>query len=262
MKNILLVSIFISNLSFGQIEILSEDFQNGIPLNWTVVNNDFLTPVDPLYNDAWISIVDPDNSLDTVISSTSYFSTAGNSSRWIITPSLALGAFGNILEWNAKSHDASFPDDYLVLVSSTDNQLSSFNDTVGYIQNENFEWINRSVNLSFEGYNNQSIYVAFINTTLDGYKLYLDSISVTKNSTLLINTLKEDKISFSPNPAKDVIHFQSESPISSISIYSTTGQLLVEQTNPSVAIASLIPGVYFAEIILNNSKITKRFIKE
>ena len=162
---------FLSVEIFAQSYILDTDFQLGIPTNYSIVDNDFNAPNSQVANftSAWIGIVDPEDSTNKVAAATSYFSLEDTASRWLITPALSLSSFGNFISWKAKSHDPSFPDNYMVLVSTTDNQISSFTDTIGDIEQENFEWTEREVNLSENGYNSQTIYVAFVNTTFDGY---------------------------------------------------------------------------------------------
>ena len=176
----LLVFSFILMNGISQNILLSTDFQQGIPSAYSIVNSDNFTPdasmTDFLGQNAWIVLPDPENPSDTVAAATSFFETADSADRWLITPPLALASFGNFLSWNAKSHDPSFPDDYLVLVSTTDNQLASFTDTIGNIEQENFEWTNREVNLSTSGYNDSTIYVAFVLRTFDGFKLCIESL--------------------------------------------------------------------------------------
>ena len=166
----------------GQAVIYSTGFQNGIPNDFTLINNDLNIPATQVseFDAAWICVSDPENPMDSIAASTSYFNVPDTADRWMITPSLALGSFGNKFYWNAKSQDASFPDDYYVLVSVTDNSPESFLDTVGYIEGENFEWTERSIDLSDLGYDNQSIFVAFVLRTYDGFKLYIDDIEAVK----------------------------------------------------------------------------------
>ena len=135
-----ILTCVIAFVSFGQTDIFTTDFQSGIPVNYSIVNNDGLTPNSQVSNfsNAWIALQDPENNLDTIVGSTSFFEPEGTASRWLITPPFALGAYGNLIEWEAKSHDASFPDNYMILVSTTDNQISSFTDTVGYFLSRKF----------------------------------------------------------------------------------------------------------------------------
>ena len=263
MKNIFTFCLLISSpLVFGQVDILDEDFQSGIPVSWTVVDNDFLTPVDTLYTDAWIAILDPENDQDTVASSTSYFTPVGDASRWLITPPLVLGAYGNSVSWKAKSHDASYPDDYVVLVSTTDNQITSFIDTIGYIQEENFEWTFRKSDLSVEGFDSQTIYIAFVNTTSDGFKLYMDSIIVEKESSASIHAIQNIELSIFPNPTSDQLVVQSPFVISSVRIIDNTGKVLIKQKGNTINVSTLTTGFYYVESLINGYAVTRQFFKQ
>ena len=179
--NLFFFTLFLSSF-WAQTTVFETGFDNGIPSSMSLVNNDLNTPNDAVseYTAAWICVSDPENESDSVAASTSWFNPIDTADRWLITPALALGSYGNDIKWNAKSQDASFPDDYYVLVSTSGTDLSNFTDTIGYIQQENFEWVERSVNLSELGYNDQTIYIAFVLRTYDGFKLYLDDILVTK----------------------------------------------------------------------------------
>ena len=92
--------------SIAQTEVYNEDFQSGIPVDFTIVDNDGLTPDASVaeYTDAWIHLVDPDDTAqtDSVMGSTSYFSPTGQADRWMITPAITLGSFGNTLFWERK----------------------------------------------------------------------------------------------------------------------------------------------------------------
>ena len=147
--SLLLLSVQIQ----AQTPILSTDFQSGIPSNYTLLNLDAAAPHPQVleFASGWITTPDPENSADTVAAVSSYFENADTANRWLITPALSLGSFGNFLHWEAKSHDPSYPDDYLVLVSTTTNDPTAFTDTIGSVQEENFEWTNREINLFTQG---------------------------------------------------------------------------------------------------------------
>jgi hypothetical protein len=264
MKQLLTLAFLWSMLpAFAQTVILSTDFQQGIPANYTLVDNDGHTP-DALvaeFTSAWITVVDPENALDTVAASTSFFTTMDSASRWMITPPLALGAFGNYIEWNAKSQDPSYPDDYLVLVSTTDNQLASFTDTIGYIKEENFEWTNREVNLFTEGYHDQTIYVAFVNRSLDGFKLYMDDIEVRKDDP--VGLQEPDAISFVvyPNPSSDMIYVSGSQNVEKIELLDLNGMLLETTATSYMNVQALPTGMYLIRCTMNGVASTKRFTK-
>jgi len=264
-KLIFFLTFSISSLGFGQTDLLLTDFQTGMPVSYTIVDNDGLTPAAQVseYTSAWITVQDPENTLDTVAGSTSFFDPAGLANRWMITPALTLGTFGNFVEWEAKSHDASFPDDYLVLVSTTDTQLASFTDTIGHIIEEYAEWTVRSVNLSTEGYDNQTIYLAFVNITYDGFKLYVDDIHVWKNDDVAVDELnKAVTVSVYPNPTKGILTIQSESSFESAVLLNTNGQVLLKTTEKSINIEAYPNGVYFLKVNTNEGIKTIKVLKD
>lgn len=255
---------FISCFGFSQSDLLLTDFQTGMPLSYTIVDNDGQIPATQVaeYTDAWITILDPDNSLDTIAASTSYFSPSGTASRWLITPSLTLGTYGNFLEWEAKSQDASVPDDYLVLVSTTDALLTSFTDTVGYVIEENFEWTNRTVNLSSYGYDNQIIYVAFVNVTNDGFKLYIDDIHVWENDPVGINEITaSEQVTIFPNPSNGEINISTDLTVESVSLITLNGQIVLTSSSKKLDLTTFPSGVYFLNIQTNKGIVVKKILK-
>lgn len=248
----------------SQISLLSTDFESGIPVEYTIVDNDGLSPHSDVseYTDAWISTLDPEDNTNDVAGSTSYFDPAGTASRWLIAPQLTLGSYGNFISWNAKSHDASFPDDYLVMVSTTDASLTSFTDTIGYIIEEYAEWTNRSVDLSAEGYNDQSIYIAFVNITEDGFKLYLDSINVWKEDPVGISENTDLKLTVYPNPFTNFIKVTIDQEIESMYLTDLSGKKLLECRAKNVISTETLPaGVYLLTVTSGDKKYVRKLIR-
>ncbi|MEY5000979.1 MAG: hypothetical protein RLZZ211_1015 [Bacteroidota bacterium] len=247
----------------AQTSLLNTDFQSGIPTNYTLLNLDAQVPHPQVleFANGWITVADPENNLDTVAAASSYFENADTANRWLITPALALGSFGNFISWEAKSHDPSFPDDYLVLVSTTTNDPAAFTDTIGSVQEENFEWTFREANLSAAGYNDSTIYIAFVLRTYDGFKLYLDDISVRKDDP--VGFAEHPTITFDvyPNPSEDVINIQVSQDFQRIELRATNGQLLRTSAESLLHINDLKPGPYFLTIFSNGQSQTKRIIK-
>ena len=254
---------FLSVEIFSQSYILDTDFQLGIPTTYSIVDNDFNSPNSQVSNftSAWIGIVDPEDSTNKVAAATSYFSLEDTASRWLITPALSLSSFGNFISWKAKSHDPSFPDNYMVLVSTTDNQISSFTDTIGDIEQENFEWTEREVNLSENGYNSQTLYVAFVNTTYDGFILYLDSIQARIEDPVGNSELNSISVKIYPNPTNDFCTISSEKPIKSIKISDFNGRLITTIEEQTIDLRNYKSGIYFISLNIENQIITKRIIK-
>ncbi|MCJ8292020.1 MAG: T9SS type A sorting domain-containing protein [Crocinitomicaceae bacterium] len=262
----LIIGIFaISSItSIAQTEIFNEDFESGAPVAFTIVDNDGMTPnaATAQFTEAWTRMADPSNTSDTVMGSTSYFDPTGTASRWLITPPLALGAFGNFLYWEARSHDPSYPDNYSVLVSTTDDQISSFTDTVGLIQQEYATWFTRDIDLSANGYASQTIYIAFVNTTNNGFALYVDDIRAVIEDPVGINELVEIAVTVYPNPVSDVLMVQSEANIESLELVSLSGARLMSTTDSEINVSSLTSGSYFVKIVTDQGTVVRSFVRK
>lgn len=245
----------------AQTVVYTEDFQSGIPVNYTLIDNDGLT-VDPMvseFSDAWISLEDPDNAGDFVVGSTSFFAPVGVADRWLITPQISLGAYGNILYWNARSHDASFPDSYQVLISTTGTDIASF-DTLKTIYSELATWNARTLNLSDSGYNNVSVYLAFRNMTNDGFKLYLDDISIEIEDPAGVQELTESNVKIFPNPVAEILTVEIND-FQMATLYNGQGTVVRSLTQSKINVSDLAPGVYFIEVQAAGAQISRRFIK-
>lgn len=258
MKKQLILLFFTLMFHFGnsQITLFSTDFQTGIPSNYSILNNDGNTPYSTMTEfigqNSWISLQDPDSTTNLVAAATSYFENPDSADRWLITPQITLSSFGNYLTWKAKSHDASFPDDYIVLLSTTDNSPSSFTDTIGNVEQENFEWTKREVNLSNLSLNDSSIYIAIVLRSFDGFKLYVDDIQVRGEDATSINEISTEDFKVYPNPFSEKIHIQSDKNIEFISIIDLNGKTLSKTTNKTINLDFLQSGYYF--IVLNSEK--------
>jgi hypothetical protein len=264
MRHFIFFFALLFTVSFNaQVDVLNVDFETGIPQSFTILDADGLNPDASVseYTSAWISVTDPEEPTDTVASATSFFSPAGTADRWLITPALTLGSYGNYISWNAKSQDASFPDDYLVLLSTTDNSISSFTDTVGSVLEENFEWTERIVNLSSLGYADQTVYIAFRLITEDGYKLYLDDIHAWKNDATELTELHTKKALCFPNPAKDIVTIYSEEEFLYCEVYDLSGKIVFVSNTPHFSISNLPTGMYHLKVFQTGYSNALRFVK-
>ncbi|MBN4062409.1 choice-of-anchor J domain-containing protein, partial [Bacteroidales bacterium AH-315-I05] len=162
--------------------IFSEDFQNGIPGTWTIIDNDGLTPNTSVsqFTNAWIGAEDFDNAADTVAMSTSWYTPAGQSDDWLITPAITLTT-NNVLAWEAEAQDPAFPDGYEVRISTVGPTIADFlaNTALFSIAAESGGvWTQRTVDLQAAGYSNQTVYIAWRNNSNDQFILMVDDISV------------------------------------------------------------------------------------
>lgn len=261
LASILFAFVFVQ--AQAQTNILQTDFQAGIPTNYTLLNLDTAAPHPQVleYASGWITAPDPENTSDTVAAVSSYFENADSANRWLITPQLQLGSFGNFISWEAKSHDPSFPDDYLVLVSTTTADPAAFTDTIGSVQEENFDWTFREFNLSGAGYNDSTIYVAFVLRTLDGFKLYLDDIQVRKDDPVgLIENIPFDLVVY-PNPTSDQLTIQNANDFQYLEILDFNGKVLISSANPSVQLTALSSGTYLMRCYTTRGVCTKKISK-
>ena len=263
MKLIFTISILaFSFCSFSQVDILVENFDaTSLPAGWTVVDNDGNTPHQSVseYTEAWIYKEDPLNSGNGTFSSTSYFEPVDRADRWLITPQITLGAESNYISWKGLSADASFPDSYKVVISTASNDIADFTDTLVVISNELPEWTERLFEM--DEYANQTIHLAFVNTTFDGFKLYIDSVYVREQDPLSINEYQpEVKLTrVYPNPTENIVNISGEN-IKSTKIQNLAGEIVFESSalvGNSVSINEYPSGIYIVSIILSDGTIER-----
>lgn len=259
MKQLLSIFLFISLVSSAQVVVLEEGFESGIPAAWTLIKNDNNTPATPVqeYSAAWIIKQDTDNTSDSTASSTSYFNPAGTADRWLITPAMTLGSFGNFASWRAKSHDASFPDDYTVLVSTTGTTMSSFTDTIGLIFQENESWTERNINM--QSYANQTVYLAFVLTTNDGFKLYLDDVKMVKEDP--VGMAEKNLASFELiNLGERKFFVQSEQVIEKIEVLNQLGEVVLTGAKSSFNLSTTTNQMVFVRVYTPTGIVVKKLM--
>jgi hypothetical protein len=259
MKVIALVTLLILNIN-GQAQtfLLNEKFDNGIPAGWTVVDVDGNTPNATVsqFTSAWIGYT---TSFDTCAASTSYYTDSlGTSQDYLITPVLNVLTFGNMLSWDAKSFDASYPDSYVVLISTTDTNPNSFTDTLIVVIDENPYWKHYSYDLASKGYINQTIYVAFKNITTNGFVLGVDNVVVTADDPAEV---KENDFQFSiyPNPAVDVLNISVDGLVNN-KLYTINGQLILESNQKTLNVSTLTKGIYILKVTTQKGVVERKIV--
>lgn len=264
MKQITLIAIaFLTANLYGQNNVLNENFDNGIPTTWTIVNKDGLT-VDPSVSDfseAWISVLDPydDTTANLCAGATSFFTTTGNANRWLISPAFSLADTGNVLTFRAASFDPSFPDNYTIKIGSDLNHLENFQ-TVITVLAETPEWTSHSLAFDTLGFNNQTVYIAFVLTSDNGNRLFIDDVSFDTNLNLSTNEIvaKAEDIHVYPNPVADYL-FVEDDDASIKKIFNGIGQEILSTKSNPISVKELKNGIYFLQIEGKNKSIS--FIK-
>lgn len=263
-KSLFAVLLFSSSFTFSQTTVLSEDFQTGIPASWEVRDLDGQTPDATVseYTAGYISKIDPADTtnVNLTASSTSYFSPVGTANRWLITPPIVLGAYGNAFEWRAKSHDASYPETYLVLVSTTDNLEASFTDTIGYVIEEDADWITRNVNLSANGYDNATIYVAFILQTDDGFKFYIDDVKASKEDPVGLTENLIVELSMKTIES-GLYEINSANSFDKVIVYNEMGMVVSDSKSKTIDIRKEKVGIYFVQALVGKQLFISKLIK-
>ena len=242
----------------------SEDFETGMD-GWTVVVEDTSTVNNAVIEFApgWITLADPNNTTDTVCGATSYFSVPGKARRWLISPAITLGAYGNIIRWSARSHDPSYPDNYQVLISETTTDIAAFMDTIVSIGGEYEDWHDYEVNIADSGgYVSQVVHIAFVLNSYDQFKLYLDDITMTVDDPVGIAENEMDWVMIYPNPATDILRLKTDKEIDKVEVYNAAGQLVksTPYTTSGLNISELQSGIYLVEITTKNATARKRLV--
>ena len=261
MKLILLVIISIFSLNtYAQTTLLNEKFSNGIPANWTTIDADGNTPSNAVsqFTTAWIGFT---TSFDTCAASTSYYTDSSASSQdYLITPALNVLSYGNMLSWDAKSFDGSYPDGYVVLISNTDTNPSSFTDTLKVVEFESPYWTTYTYDLAAEGYTNQTIYVAFKNITTNGFILGIDNVIVTADDPANV-TEQSFQFSVYPNPTTEILNIKTDGFVSA-ELYNLNGQKVLNSFQNSFNVNTLTKGLYILKVTTTNGVIEKKIVVE
>ena len=243
----------------AQTTLIEEEFTTSIPSTFAIVDSDGLVPAlsSPVFSSAWIHYTEDG---DTCAASTSYYDPTGQAQDYLITPKISLGTYTK-LHWWGKSVDASYPEEYVVLISTTDSLTSSFTDTLEYILEETPTWTGRTVLFEDEGYANQDVYVAFKNISNDKYILLIDNIKVSTSESASINESNVE-LSVYPNPALDVLNISVDSPIKSVKVLNLLGEVVLETNESQIDVSFLEAGVFFVEVETTSGTSTRKFIKK
>lgn len=167
--------------------VFSEDFSGGVmPSGFVLINKDGKTPATSVnyVTNAWVVRNESSSNTNKVAVSTSWYSPAGASDDWMITPPITITS-NCALKWRARAVDPSYPDGYEVRICTTahptltvDTTTANFSTVLFSVAAENGSWTDRGVNLST--YNGQTVRIAFRNNSNDMFLLQVDDIQVVQ----------------------------------------------------------------------------------
>lgn len=188
MKKLLLNLVLASFPILGNSQIFQENFDgNGPGISaWTIIDVDGLTPNSSVafINNGW-------NRIDRqgtnggfggpagnyAAMSTSYYTPAGTSNDWLISPQIAVSGASPTLYWDAKAQDNDYPDGYKVMLAPNGgNTVADFTVELYNTTGENSFWTSRAASLT--PYIGQNVRIAFVNNSNDKFVLLVDNIKV------------------------------------------------------------------------------------
>ncbi len=173
------------------------DFSKGIPADFTLIDNDGNTPSSDMANEGfavgtpWIAAT-PKGGSGPAACSTSWYSPAGTSDDWMITPAITITDDNVILSWRAKASDKRNSDGYVVYISETGGKtIADFDKTKPLFSTdkESSDWASHSVSL--DAYKGKTVSIAFVNNSTDKSRLYIDDITVAVESGVKVAVITD-----------------------------------------------------------------------
>ena len=250
------MTCLLSTFGITQTTILVEDFNNGFPTGWQLIDDDQGIPYNNIsvnfITDAFVMAEDYDSTGigDSILVATSWLDPVTDANDFLILPSVTLGPSGNYIYFDIKSIDQSYPDGIQLLYTfndlSVDTIMSSgvLFDTIAAPP----YWTNFSVDLDTLGLQNQNVHFVFRHYGNDQFILALDNIRIDINDPTSIQNNISEKISIYPNPSNGIFRIQGLHNSEKYKIYNLHGQLLQNGTVIDNIQTSLNKGIYLLKL--------------
>ena len=162
-----------------QINLLSVSFENGMPFDWMVVDEDGDGYEWTVYSDELT-----DNEYDF-----SYYGDKGVGVRynisgnndWLITPSISIPSNIETISFSfwAKSYNPNYLEDFNVRIGTDTNSLTEFGTILGSVSSVSPQWTNYSYDLG--DYVGETVYLAVQCVSEDDWYLMIDDFLVSAN---------------------------------------------------------------------------------
>lgn len=184
--------------------IMEEDFSNGLPTGWQVLDVDQLEPraeiTDLTPDPGWQSVIDFKDNLkqNKVFASPSWYKdTVATSDDYLILPQMVLPN-NTCLSWFAYSQDVEFEESYEIRVSTTTPDAAGFlaNPAVYVVENQGSSFTFESASLA--DYGGQNVYIAFRHTSRDKFILAIDDVRLAEVENRDIAMFEVDPITANP----------------------------------------------------------------
>ncbi len=187
----LLLFLVLSSSIIAQ-EVYYEDFNNGMPADYIIIDRDGNTPHANVgfVDNAWVVTA----SMTAI--STSWYSPAGTSDDWMITPEITIPMADAdktlLLTWSELAPDPDYPDGYELKINTTGQTEPDSFTTILSVPSASTDWSTQVVD--FSAYQGMTIRLAYVNNSTDKYILRIDDIAIRGYGT-------NDLAAFSnPNP--------------------------------------------------------------
>lgn len=200
-----------------------------------------------------------------------------NLDNWLISFSMDLTPYSTSdlieLNWKARGFNASFADENYTVYAATGNQISdflasyvTFNEIIGQNGGAGTTFVNRSLDISSLAGNN--IYIAFRhhNMPVSQYELDIDDVEVSL-SILGIDDFETDNFKHYYDRDSDILTLKSSNaPLNNIEIFNILGQQVFTQklsySNELINLSTIVDGIYIAQINIDNTIKTIKFLKQ
>lgn len=185
---------------------------------------------------------------------TSYLDNTDKADRWCILPKMKIEGTNSHLVWNANSIDERYLESYKIMISTTDDELSSFSTGLDVINEQPDSPATRGIDLS--NYAGQEIYLAFRLVSRDCFILTLDNIGlygVTPSGVNKIDANQIGKISIE----NKTINVSSDD-VKAIQLFDTSGSLIKTTEGSSVNVEALPSGIYILMVNTANGVIREK----
>jgi len=256
--------------------IFTEDFQTTTDLTtsgWTLYNDGF-TPngYQEIFPDAWAVVEWAEESPNSVAASTSSLVENMAADRWLVSPPISIPSNTSwaTLNFKARCMDVTpRQDGFTLKISTTNADKASFTTTLLTVDNAPNMMLSAVpvTEIDLSPYVGQTIYLAWINTFLQGNILNIDDVVVTK-SALATTSFETNSLILVPNPTQNKISITSSNKamLTSVVFTDTNGRIVktVAAQNTcelAVDISDLAAGVYFAKINSIEGAAIKKVIK-
>jgi len=183
------------------------------------------------------------------------------SDDWLISDKITIGVDAELKLWALNPRPEYGTEKYNILVSTTDDELSSFT-KIATNEVAPETWTQMSYSLA--AYQGMDIYVAIQNVTMWAYMLFIDDIEITGTITEN-NIMEKPEINIYPVPANDKIIITNAGN-STIEISDINGRVVLARSadseNVTLDLTSLDKGIYIVRVFNDKFIVTKKIILE